>query len=428
MLKIGFTSFIICLFQFTQAQHQNHFDFNKEFSHVSISKVGLSYDLSLKKGTIYQVRVLQEGIDVALTLTDEHGQKVMEKDSPNGKFGPELFEYTPLKNGNFTLSIQRFEEEGNTDSGEISFYVKQFTPAEVTLHTDMEKALQSENAGNILTADIDHFWEAYDQLKNAKTHYDSLTAIQNLYLDRATDGLKDFIQARDFSAEGYLSAFQNNPGHYESIRPNTAAVKTAAPLIQEVFDSLKSIYPDFKPFKVCFAIGMMRTGGTTSDRFVLIGTELMATGEITKLPQRIKGLIAHECIHTQQKDKISEQAIGCNQLWGVLREGMANFLGEMITGTTNYNEVNTYGNLHETALWEEFKATLCYPSYEKWMYNGDTSKDRPADLGYYIGYKIVQTYYENAPDKKKAIAEIIEMDDPVMFLHRSGYDRKKKNQ
>ena len=51
-------------------------------------------------------------------------------------------------------------------------------------------------------------------------------------------------------------------------------------------------------------------------------------------------------------------------------------------------------------------------------------KDKPADLGYYMGYHIAKSYYENAKDKKQAVIDIIEMKNPLQFLGKSGYDKK----
>ena len=48
-------------------------------------------------------------------------------------------------------------------------------------------------------------------------------------------------------------------------------------------------------------------------------------------------------------------------------------------------------------------------SFDNWLYNGEESKKRPADLGYYIGYEICKAYYENSKDKPKALIEIIEL-------------------
>lgn len=420
--------------------------FNHPYENISIAKASdLVLKFKLEKGATYQFLVLQQGIDVMLTLSDEIKKTILEKDSPNESHGFEIAEYSPQETKEYTLSIKQFEQEGNADKGAISYYIKKYTKTEQALKEKTKQELAIENNKNVLTADIDHFWEAVDNLKNCKTKWDSVLSFQNLYLDRATNGLIDFIRVRNFSADEFVRTIARYPTYYQSVRLYTYESKKAEPLIEEVFAKLKSIYGNFKPFKVCFAIGVHRTGGTVSDRYVLLGTEMITTGknvdyselegdwapkDRTKepdIPLRIKGMIAHECVHTQQKDKLSEKAVVCNQLYSCLREGSANFIGELITGETNYSVVNEYGDKHENALWTEFKSTLCAPSAQKWLYNGDTAKERPADLGYYMGYRIAKAYYTNATDKSEAIKDIIDMDDPLTFLQKSGYDQQKKN-
>jgi uncharacterized protein YjaZ len=64
---------------------------------------------------------------------------------------------------------------------------------------------------------------------------------------------------------------------------------------------------------------------------------------------------------------------------------------------------------------------------KNWMpriYNGNNSKTRPADLGYYIGYKICESYYRQAKDKKQAVREILETKAFTAFLQESGYAAK----
>ena len=51
---------------------------------------------------------------------------------------------------------------------------------------------------------------------------------------------------------------------------------------------------------------------------------------------------------------------------------------------------------------------------------------RPADLGYYIGYHIKKAYYDRAPDKARAIREILHIADARQFLARSGYGARFK--
>jgi Predicted Zn-dependent protease (DUF2268) len=418
--------FVTVLSHCSFAQNIQTIKFNQIYQSLKVEKTAsLIIKLSLEKNTIYQFSVLQKGMDVVVTLSNKSNPKIIQKDSDYGKKGPEFFEYVPTESNEFTLTVSKLDDEGNPDVGIVDLYVKKFTKDEMAFRQKAKQELIVENTKNALTADIDHFYEAFDLLKNCKNHYDSLTTIQNVYLDRATNGLLDFIKARNLTADEYVEVIYKNASHYASVRENAFEVKKSEPLIQEVFDKLKSIYGNFKPFKVCFAIGAMRTGGTTSDNYILLGTELMSTGKKEGLPMRIKGLVAHECVHTQQKTQAKNVA-QCNQLYQCLQEGSANFIGQLLTGTTNYTENDKYGDTHENELWNEFKSTLCSEYARNWLYNGDSAKDRPADLGYYIGYKITQAYYNNATDKQQAIIDIIEVQDAVNFLQKSGYEGQKK--
>jgi uncharacterized protein YjaZ len=59
-----------------------------------------------------------------------------------------------------------------------------------------------------------------------------------------------------------------------------------------------------------------------------------------------------------------------------------------------------------------------------WMYQGDRAPPgRPADLGYWMGYKISKAYYDRTADKRAAVKEILLFRDPKAFLAASGYGR-----
>ncbi len=57
----------------------------------------------------------------------------------------------------------------------------------------------------------------------------------------------------------------------------------------------------------------------------------------------------------------------------------------------------------------------------RWVYNQLGTADWPGDLGYWVGYRIVKSYYNRAPDKAAALKAIIGMRDPAAFLAESGW-------
>jgi hypothetical protein len=424
---------ILLVFDFLQVigQTQQNLKLNKEYKNIGVTKSSdLIFTLALSKNGIYQFSILQQGIAVHYTLFGADNTNLYECNYPDDFVGYEKFEYTPSNSGNFKLAIKRFEDPENPDSGRITIYVKSLNKDEIAVRSKIKKELEPENKKNVQTIDIDHFWEAFDNLKNCKNFSDSAASFQKLYLDRGTNGLLDFIQMREFTAEKFVNAISKNYAFYQFVRPNTYQAKKAEPVIEEVFTRFKELYSNFKPFKVCFAIGIKNTGGTVSNEFVLIGTELTTSlAENTKptdeeIIQKIKSIVAHECVHTQQKLHPNTEAIKCELLYKSIREGACDFIAELVSGNKKNNE---YGDNHEGELWIQFKNELCNQNIGNWLYNGSRTKNKPPDLGYYIGYKIVESYYNDAKDKKRAIVDIIEMDDPINFLQFSKYDQKSKN-
>lgn len=296
---------------------------------------------------------------------------------------------------------------------------------------------QQSAADNITTIDINHFWEAYDSLATTK---DSVGTIQRLYLDRGTAGLKQFLKARKFTAEEYVRLIRAFPKFWESIRPNTLAVEGKKAIILDIFERYRKIYPKFKPPKICFAIGTLRTGGTVRKDYLLIGTEIASADDTTNKERMnqwlqnvlgqtgsITGMVAHETVHFLQSKAIFPMAnayFGHRLLMFALREGAADFIAEKAVGHHINAHIFNFGEAHEEDLWKEFEPEMLKNKLTKWLYNGANAKDRPADLGYYIGYKICQSYYEKAEDKDKALIEIIRMKHYKRFLKKSSYREK----
>jgi hypothetical protein len=439
-------SLIFCLTLFVSlsvlGQSSKTLELNKEYKEVPLSKTESHlYKITLNRGGIYQFAILQQGIAAHIVLNDADKKQVFESDIPDDIDGYEKFEYNPKTTGTFYLTLERFDNVQNTESGKATIFIKSLSNSEIILRQKIKKELETENQKNALTLDIDHFWEAFDNLKICKTFADSVNSFQQFYIDRATDGLVDFIRVRDLQAEKYVKLVARYPKFYNSLRKNTFEVKKSEQTIEIVFAKFKEIYPNFKPFKVCFAMGIMNTGGTISNNFVLIGTEITTSTNQMDLSEfenneyrktfegsedllsKIKSLVAHECVHTQQAKTIDPDAIKCELLYRALREGSADFIAELVSGNKKISE---YGDKNEKQIWADFKNELCHENSNNWLYNSSTVKNKPADLGYFVGYKITKEYYNNASDKKQAVNDIIDMKNPIRFLELSKYDEKEK--
>ena len=102
-----------------------------------------------------------------------------------------------------------------------------------------------------------------------------------------------------------------------------------------------------------------------------------------------------------------------------LIEGAAEFTAELISGEiSSYQFVGTMKG-REKEIETAFVSDEDKTDLTKWLYNG--TREKPGDLGYWVGYRIVKSYYQHSADKRQAFREILEMTDPKTFLAKSGW-------
>jgi len=279
----------------------------------------------------------------------------------------------------------------------------------------------------IITSDIDNFWVAYDSLENAR---DSISVIQRLYIDKASIGLKEFLKVRPiFTAEAYVEAIRTYPQFWQSVRYCTENVKNDTGKIQNAFNEIKKIYPDFHVPDVCFAISPVGTVGTSSEnnRMLLTGTEIVAAdaavdvSEFSNILKDILGTldiqlyVIHEAIHTVQNPMT-----GSGMLTEILMEGSAEFISHYILKKQFRSKKYEYGYENENKLWNEIKIDIDNDTnFNRWF--GDYAHNAHPDMGYFIGYRIIEAYYEQAANKKQALLDIIKLLHPKDILAKSMY-------
>jgi hypothetical protein len=78
----------------------------------------------------------------------------------------------------------------------------------------------------------------------------------------------------------------------------------------------------------------------------------------------------------------------------------------LISGRQINNDAHRYGIAHEAELWKEFSAHFDEQGLLPLDVRAPTD-GKPNDLGYFIGYRIAQAYYNKASDKTQAIRDII---------------------
>lgn len=307
------------------------------------------------------------------------------------------------------------------------------TTSTATLNPPGSDPTQAE----FVTSDIVHFWQAYDQGGAAG----NADAFQRTYLDQASGGLRDFITSRSVSAASLVSVIRAYPKYFGGIRAgmlSLASTTTTQDRIRTAFTRLKSLYPPAMFPSTVFLVGRFSTGGTTSANGLLIGTEFYSAdaatprGELGTFQQAnvasldtLPFIVAHESIHAQQLNPGSSHGSSATLLAQSIREGSADFLGELTSGGMINGKIHQWALPREAALWTEFKSVMHSTDVSGWLYNQGSSTataDRPGDLGYFIGYRITKAYYDRQTDKVAAVRAIIEAVDADAFLAASGYD------
>jgi hypothetical protein len=292
---------------------------------------------------------------------------------------------------------------------------------------------------NVFYEDIPRFWAVYDSLHTLTDSTQQIQLIQQQYLDKGTDGLKELATLRHWTPEKFRKSILEHPGFWSSIRPKTLEVQQNIPLITKLMERYQLLYKDFKIPDVYFIIGYIGTGGTTTQVHILIGTEIAvgdsttdATGLhpfLTAFMYNSRGvahLVAHEITHTQQKGGDMEENRKGNLLGFCLGEGMCDFMAELLLEQPLQTPYITYGEKHKKELWKKFKQEMHGLKTDDWLYNGASKPKGDADLGYYIGYVICKSYYNHAKDKSTAIHDIITLDlenvsQLDQFLKNAGY-------
>ncbi len=159
-------------------------------------------------------------------------------------------------------------------------------------------ASAQQNNPDFVTTDIDNFWQAYDKIVGTKDTILQYQYLNQLFLDKATPGQKAMIAARRYTAKEYLAAITDRPQYWSTIRTNTNKAKAFASDIETNILKLKKLYPQARPAKIYFTVGVFRSGGTTTGNMVLIGSEIAFTDE------NLKNMVftnVHEYVHTQEK-------------------------------------------------------------------------------------------------------------------------------
>jgi hypothetical protein len=235
-----------------------------------------------------------------------------------------------------------------------------------------------------------------------------------------SQGLRDFIPGRIKSAEYLANQIAKRPEVFTKAKACIPALPALGERAPQLISRLKVLYSSATEPRVTVVIGAANSGGTTSlEVGVILGLEVTCENRshsTLPLDDRLTAILAHELIHTQQHNNWADAVLSAS-----LTEGIADFLGELISGHTINEHLSEWTKGKESDIETRFRADMDKPDLSQWLYNGLGSAESPGDLGYWVGYRIAKSFYDRAPDKRIAITKLLEESDPKVLLRESGW-------
>lgn len=265
--------------------------------------------------------------------------------------------------------------------------------------------------------DVARFYALYD----AAGGQPSAEQLQRDYLDAGSEGLKTFARLRNTTGARIAGAVAARPQIYAGARRCAEVLPAARARLQGALVELAALYPQARFPAVTVAVGRGKPVGVGSPvTGVQIGLEALCAADFLNpdLEDRFLYVLAHEFIHVQQSPVLTEKQAP-TVLEASLVEGAAEFATELIAGQVAYSHLPPLITGRETQIETAFLADQDKTDLSAWLYNSKTGE--VSDLGYWVGYRIAKAYYVNAPDKRRALREILEVSDAKAFLAASGW-------
>ena len=269
----------------------------------------------------------------------------------------------------------------------------------------------------IRTGDVARFYRLYEAAQGRPT----ADQIQRDYLDPGSEGLHHLTRVRNVDAQGIARALATQPELYANARSCLVALPRVRARLERTFDNLLRLYPQAARPPVTILVSRGRplaiAGPGAGVQIALEGmcSEIAARFLGADIDDRFVNVIAHEYIHVQQAPERADPTV----LQRALEEGVAEFLGALISGGVSNVAVHASAEGRELEIERRFAADLDGTDLSAWFDN--TTEQDVGQLGYWVGYRIARSYYRNAPDKRAAVREMIRMTDARAFLAASGW-------
>ncbi len=288
----------------------------------------------------------------------------------------------------------------------------------------------------IQVEDADRFAALFRRTNGAPT----AAQIEAEYLKPGSYGIQVFTRGRIKDAANLAAKIAQKPDSYRrAIETCLPAARAANADLRSVYLGLRGLLPEAKLPQIYLVFGAGNSGGTAGPGAQVLGLEVLC--ETASEPAAFRALLrqfyAHETVHTLQQNP-GEAAFKTPLLASVLAEGGADFITSLVTGEVPDPKRAQWAAAREGELWRQFQADLLATrdvdlqkvpreapqsqAFFRWIGNyGRAPEGWPHEVGYWLGMRIWQSYFEAAADKQQAVRDVLSWTDPEAILRKSGY-------
>ncbi|WBO22875.1 hypothetical protein [Sphingomonas abietis] len=206
--------------------------------------------------------------------------------------------------------------------------------------------------------------------------------------------------------------------------------------LHAIYLALHGLLPDEPLPQIYVVMGAGNSGGTAGPGAQVLGLEVLCSvdPDAAGFERSLRRFFGHETVHTFQHDP--KNADRSPLLAEALTEGSADFIAALVTGQTPEPARAAWAQPREAELWRMFRADILVAGPDaakrspsaasaathRWVENyGSAPPGWPYEVGYWIGMRVWQSYYDAAVDKHAAIRDMLTWDDPELVLKKSRY-------
>lgn len=292
------------------------------------------------------------------------------------------------------------------------------------MHAQVTSSLASDSQEALFVYDdLRNFVRAFSLLP---TSADTVGLLQTEYLDRASPGLREFIKKYPLTAAQLAEGLRRQPARYAVLKGTLDWLRRQENHLRVMLARFREIVPNAVFPPTYYLVDASRGIASGSAEGQLLSVEHHDTTR-AGASAFLASMVIHELTHFQQV-----MAVGMAKYQAIygpersllalaLREGTAEFVANLVTGRMSQERSRKFVLANERQLWEQFRTQMAGTETGDFMWSRPANDQQPPNVGYVLGARIVEAFYDRAADKAEAMKETLSMTDYPAFLERSGY-------